>query len=257
MCTKRRAAVKVIPVTGYSGSGKTTFIRTLVPLLAKFGPVGTIKHTGHHEIKLPLGKDTTVMFATGVEAVVGIDHGKHLITARGTSLTDALDYLAGRGIAVTVIEGFKESPLPKIVIGDFEAENCILRNPEPEDVLHFLYRFPDYITMGQILHELDDLCGDERESVTIITHAAALIPSCKANALHGEDRTLPALEKAAEGQPGVTAARVVFRHGSLFGKRDELLIAIAADGSEQAESALHEVIFRCRAALGRSGIALM
>ena len=121
--------MKVIPVTGLSGSGKTTFIRSLIPVLARFGPVGTVKHTGHHSMELPKGKDTTVMFGAGAVAVAGIDQEKTLITLGSTSLADALDILAGQGIAIAVMEGYKGSPLPKIVIGDIDLEGCVLRQP--------------------------------------------------------------------------------------------------------------------------------
>ncbi|HVN65323.1 MAG TPA: molybdopterin-guanine dinucleotide biosynthesis protein MobB, partial [Methanomicrobiales archaeon] len=63
--------MKIIQVTGVSGSGKTTFIRSLIPLLTRSGPVGTVKHTGHHSMEAPKGKDTTVMFEAGARAVAG------------------------------------------------------------------------------------------------------------------------------------------------------------------------------------------
>ena len=154
--------VKVIPVTGLSGSGKTTFIRSLIPILARFGTVGTVKHTGHHSMDLPPGKDTTVMFGAGAVAVAGIDREKTLITLGSTSLADALDILAGRGIVIAVVEGYKESPLPKIVIGNIDLEGCILRNPDPEDVIRCFDRFPDYITLGEILRELEADCRAEK-----------------------------------------------------------------------------------------------
>ncbi|HMK16120.1 MAG TPA: molybdopterin-guanine dinucleotide biosynthesis protein MobB, partial [Methanomicrobiales archaeon] len=42
--------MKIVQVAGFSGSGKTTFIRALIPLLSRLGPVGTVKHTGHHSM---------------------------------------------------------------------------------------------------------------------------------------------------------------------------------------------------------------
>lgn len=44
--------MKIIQVAGRSNSGKTTFIRKLIPELKKIGPVGVIKHLGDHEYHL-------------------------------------------------------------------------------------------------------------------------------------------------------------------------------------------------------------
>lgn len=146
--------MKVIPVSGPSGSGKTTFIRALIPLLRRLGPVGTVKHIGHHAMDLPEAKDTTVMFKAGAVAVAGIDEEKTIVTLRSTSLPNALGILSSQGVVFAVVEGYKTGPLPKIVIGDVDVENCILRNPSPEEVIRSLDRFPDYDTLGERLRSL-------------------------------------------------------------------------------------------------------
>ena len=56
----------VISVTGFSGSGKTTFIERLIPLLKEknYSPA-TIKHSGHpHSFDAP-GKDSYRQFEAG------------------------------------------------------------------------------------------------------------------------------------------------------------------------------------------------
>ena len=248
--------MKVIPVTGLSGSGKTTFIRTLIPVLAPFGPVGTVKHTGHHSMELPKGKDTTVMFGAGAVAVAGIDREKTLITLGSTSLADALDILAGQGVAIAVVEGYKESPLPKIVIGDIDLEGCILRNPDPEDVIRCLVKFPDYITFGEILRELGADC---RAVIGPVTIAASTTPPSfvsDGDALSALERALPGIAEAVKDLPGVIGVRAAVQHGTLFGRADELLIAIAAGKGEEAASALEAAFSRCREKLTARGVNL-
>jgi len=44
--------MKIIHIVGRSNSGKTTFIRTLIPELKKLGTVAGIKHLGDHEYQL-------------------------------------------------------------------------------------------------------------------------------------------------------------------------------------------------------------
>ncbi|HTY53045.1 MAG TPA: molybdopterin-guanine dinucleotide biosynthesis protein B [Methanomicrobiales archaeon] len=231
--------MKIIPVTGVSGSGKTTFIRSLVPLLSGLGPVGTVKHTGHHSMLLPKGKDTTVMFEAGAVAVAGIDQEKTLVSLRSTSLTGALDFLAGQGIAVAVIEGYKGSRLPKIIIGDLEAEGCILRNPEPEGVVPVLDRFPDYFSLGGILKELEAECREEGgECVT----ASSIVPLPRGAADPGP--SLPGIAQEVGGLPGVIGVEAAFRQGSLFGGTDEVILAVAARNGESAVAGLGAALSR-------------
>lgn len=232
--------VKVIQVTGLSGSGKTTFIRSLIPLLARLGPVGTVKHTGHHSMALPEGKDTTVMFGAGARAVAGIDREKTLVTLKSTSLTDALDILAGQRIAIAVIEGYKGSALPKIVIGDLEAEGCVLRNPDPKDVIPALERFPDYVTLGELLRELGEVCREKGGSCTTATATIPLPAGLKEDTLE-----LPALVRSMEALSGVIVARAGIRHGALFGGTEELLVAVAAVSGEEAFSAMQIALPGC------------
>jgi molybdopterin-guanine dinucleotide biosynthesis protein MobB len=248
--------VKVIPVAGLSGSGKTTFIRTLIPVLARLGPVGTVKHIGHHSMELPEGKDTTVMFSAGAGAVAGIDSGKSVITLDGTSLAEALDILATHGIAIAIVEGYKGSPLPKIVIGDIDLEGCILRNPDPEDVIRSLDRFPDYVTLGEILRELGAACRAEPGSVAIAASTTPLSFGSQGAARSPLEDALPRIAEAAKDLPGVIGVRAVIQNGAPFGRPDELVIAIAAGKGDEAASALAKAFFRYREDLAARGITL-
>jgi molybdopterin-guanine dinucleotide biosynthesis protein MobB len=232
--------VKVIQVTGVSGSGKTTFIRALVPLLTRFGTVGTVKHTGHHSMELPRGKDTTVMFEAGARVVAGIDKGKTLVTLKGTSLADALDLLAAQGVTIAIVEGYKESTLPKIIIGDLEGEGCVLRNPAPEEVIPVLGRFPDYVPLGAILRELGETCRRKGQPCTLAT-ATIPLPA----GLDEAPLELPALVRSMEALPGVIGARAAVRRGALFGGTDDLLVAVAAESGDEASSALQIALSGC------------
>lgn len=237
--------MKIISFTGFSGSGKTALIRSLIPLLSRYGPVGTVKHTGHHSIELPEGKDTTIMFEAGARAVAGIDREKTLVTLKSTSLTDALDILAGQGIAVALVEGYKKSALPKIVIGDLEAEGCVLRNPDPEDVIHALDRFPDYICPREILEDLRAACNRRKKPYTAAS-TVPLSPVKRGDSLPSLERVLPEIVRIMEDLNGIIGARAAISRGSLFGKSDELLIAVAAGKADEAASVLRITLSRSR-----------
>jgi len=244
-----RFFVKVIPVTGYSGSGKTTFICSLIPLLARYGPVGTVKHTGHHSMVIPEGKDTTVMFQAGALAVTGIDEEKTLITTRSTSLTGALDILAMEGVAIVIVEGYKGSPIPKIIIGDLEAEGCVLRDPAPEDVTAVLDRFPDYISREELLRALATGCRGRGKPCSLASASVSLAALPGEEPLSQVEKELPALVSRMEKLPGVAAARAEIRRAALFGGPDEILVAVAAGTAEEAAGALGAALSRCREVL--------
>jgi molybdopterin synthase catalytic subunit len=248
-------AVKVIPIAGSSGSGKTTFIRTLIPLLARYGPVGTIKHAGRHAMELPQGKDTTIMYEAGAAAVAGINGEKTLITLNSTFLPDALEILGGYGIATAVIEGFKSSPWPKVVIGDLDVDGCVLRNPEPADVIGSMDRFLDYTTLAEILRDIKSACSDE-DDYALVTYSGGISPLPGGNPLSLDEGMLSALAGWVKGIPGVIAARVAIQHGTPFGGRDELLVAIAAENGDLAAAALVRTLSRCYGELKSSVFSL-
>ena len=248
--------VRVIPVTGLSGSGKTVFIRALIPLLSGLGPVGTVKHTGHHMMGLPEEKDTTIMFRAGAEAAIGIDQEKMLITLDSTSLAEALDTLAGLGIAFAVVEGYKSGPLPKIAIGDVDVEGCILRNPEPEEVIRSLDRFPGYFTLGEIVRELGEECRARSLPYNMAASATILPMEREGNIMGDLEAALHGTTESVQDLPGVVAGRIVIQHGSLFDRPDQLLVAIAAEHGEDAAAALRQALQWYRELLEARGIRL-
>ena len=136
--------MKIIQVVGTSNSGKTTFIKQLIPKLKTQGNVAVIKHLGDHEYELEEGKDTTGFFDVGADISVGIDAHKSVAAIRNNSLEGALRLLFDQGMNFTVIEGFKQRAFPRIVIGDLETDQCILTNPCPDEVLASLDAFEDF-----------------------------------------------------------------------------------------------------------------
>ena len=140
--------MKVISVVGYKKSGKTALVSALVQKLSGFGTVGTIKHMGEQRLN-PAETDTSRHFDAGADMVIGITGtgtvgagtsgtgtigtetvGSELVSfSRDSGLEDALDMLCDRGFDFAVVEGFKESNLPKIVLGDLHGvSNVILQD---------------------------------------------------------------------------------------------------------------------------------
>jgi molybdopterin-guanine dinucleotide biosynthesis protein MobB len=136
--------MKIIQVSGRSNSGKTTFIRKLIPELKKIGSVGVIKHLGDHEFCLEKGKDTTLFYEAGADITAGIDSSKTVLSINSTDLDTTLHYFADRGVCFAVIEGYKQRSYAKIVIGNLEIDRCVLSNPTTEEVMQSLALFDDY-----------------------------------------------------------------------------------------------------------------
>jgi molybdopterin-guanine dinucleotide biosynthesis protein MobB len=136
--------MKIVHVVGKSNSGKTTFIRRLIPELRKKGKVATIKHLGHHEFSLDKGKDTTLFFHEGADISIGIDNQITVAAIHENSLDNSLSIANTQNMDFVIIEGFKQRSFPKIVIGDLVAENCVLSNPTVEEVILSLDLFEDF-----------------------------------------------------------------------------------------------------------------
>lgn len=152
--------MKVIHIAGFSNSGKTTFISTLLPELEKLGPVAVVKHIGHHGYSLAEGKDTTLFSEAGAKASVGIDAHKSVMILQENQLESILEMLCDSGAQYAVVEGFKEKPYPKVVIGNVPgARNVILQDPSVENVLGHLGKFDDLFTPEGLSKEIQKGCA--------------------------------------------------------------------------------------------------
>lgn len=113
--------MKVISVVGTKKTGKTTLVTALVKSLKQHGSVGTIKNMVGH----PTDRgDTRRHFEAGADTVIGLGDSQIKVTSRGT-LGSALAELQEDGLDYVVVEGFKHSDLPKIVLGGIKASDTL------------------------------------------------------------------------------------------------------------------------------------
>ncbi|WP_342305650.1 molybdopterin synthase [Methanolobus sp. ZRKC5] len=116
--------MKVICVAGYKNSGKTTLVTRLVNALSKKGTVGTVKQMLHHRFN-PENTDTGKHFDAGADLVAAITDTELVTIKRNPTLEGALDALADNGADFAVVEGAKNSELPKIFLGDVEGSDDV------------------------------------------------------------------------------------------------------------------------------------
>ncbi len=123
-------SMKVISVVGTKKTGKTTLACALVASLAKHGKVGTIKNMAGHDVDRG---DTRRHFDAGADVVLGMGNARLKVTRERGDLDCALAELERDGMDYVVVEGFKHSNLPKIVMADIEVTN-VVRNVKLAEV---------------------------------------------------------------------------------------------------------------------------
>lgn len=112
----------LLAIAAYSGTGKTTLLKQLIPLLKQRQiRIGLIKHT-HHDMDVDTpGKDSYELRKAGTsQTLVANDRRWALMTETPEQQPLDLAYLASRfdssKIDLILVEGFKHEPISKIVL---------------------------------------------------------------------------------------------------------------------------------------------
>ena len=119
--TKIKAKVPIIGFYAYSGTGKTTLLLKIIPLLKKRGfEVGVIKHAHHtFEIDQP-GKDSFEIRKAGAsQMLIGSKTRWALMVEQKeekqeTRLEEYIEQLNQDKLDIILVEGFKPEAIPKI-----------------------------------------------------------------------------------------------------------------------------------------------
>ncbi len=185
--------MKVICVSGYKKTGKTTLVTRLVEALSQEGSVGTVKLMFHHRFN-PADTDTGKHFDAGAGVVAAITDSELVTIKRDPTLEQALDSLADSGMDFAIVEGAKSSSLPKIVLGEAATAegigNVVATLPERSDwdidsLVKLVREQEDWVTLGSLVRKIKSnpdirfsggiatFTGIVRE-VTCSTHTKAL-----------------------------------------------------------------------------------
>lgn len=116
----KNAKVPILGFAAFSGTGKTTLLTQLIPLLrARNLRVGLIKH-GHHNFEIDhRGKDSYRLRKAGASPIMMVSRYRRAIIteypeAIEPSLFDQLAYFDVSRVDIILVEGFKREHFPKI-----------------------------------------------------------------------------------------------------------------------------------------------
>jgi molybdopterin-guanine dinucleotide biosynthesis protein MobB len=238
--------MRIIHIAGLSGSGKTTFIRSLIPELSRLGPVAAVKHIGHHSWSLEEGKDTTFYLHAGAHQSVGIDSEKTVSVMNETDLGSTLRMLCDMGIRYAIVEGFKSKPFPKVLIGTLPgATGVVLENPGTGDVIASIGSFMEYYTIGGMIMEMED--EHKGASGGVFTSICAGITGAHETPLPGAEKFRISFENALKQaiKSGEILAGRSYFGPDLPGGTDEVVrIAVHAPSLIKGTTFIHDLVQR-------------
>lgn len=176
-----------------------------------------------------------------------------MIAVPNGTLHDMLNLLSDQGMDFAIIEGHKAEPFPKVVLGDLDIERCVLRNPEPEDVLTHISEFAEVFTLQGLVQELKRECMSDdtgcvaafngivrRVTGTEITETLDFSDAPTIHALSMDIR------KDMEQIPGILGVRFHHRTGVIPAGDDLTYIAVIARHRQEAFAALMQGIDRMK-----------
>ena len=135
----------ILQVIGFSGSGKTTFISSLIKVLKeKKSKIVTIKSARHHKYKLS-EKDTDVFLKSGSDLSVAIfEDATQIISNCQKELDEILEY-SNQTIEpdIIILEGFKGKEYPKVVFWTKEFDD-FAKKISLKEVLYVYVNSDDY-----------------------------------------------------------------------------------------------------------------
>ncbi|MDU7392112.1 molybdopterin-guanine dinucleotide biosynthesis protein MobB [Atlantibacter hermannii] len=114
--------IPILGIVGWSGTGKTTLLKKLIPALNQRGiRTGLIKHTHHNmDVDKP-GKDSYELRKAGAsQTLVASAERWALMTETPDEAPLDLQYLASRmdqhTLDIILVEGFKHEAIPKLLL---------------------------------------------------------------------------------------------------------------------------------------------
>ena len=236
--------MKVLGVAGPSDSGKTTTVAELASRLSAHGAVGTVKRLTHEPDIDTDGKDTARHRAAGSMYTVGLtDDGGWFGTGDQRTLSDVLDDFAIE-CDYAIVEGFSDSHLPKVSLGDRAVTVPEVVTAASADDLDFdevtdiVETLPSYETPASLVTALRGSVGTSASG----SIATSTVLEAELASTDNVETQVEAAERRLRSTDGIRDARV-HRQQPLFDEHDDLVYVVAlADGPTRANEAVGEAL---------------
>ncbi|MEL4304707.1 molybdopterin synthase [Methanococcoides sp. LMO-2] len=252
--------MKVISVIGYKNTGKTTLVTKLVQELSKHGRVGTAKMMTDHRLDNP-NADTGKHFDAGADMVTAVTNSELVTIQRDPSVEKAIDALADAGMDFAVIEGAKDKPIAKIVLGDMEEGvlNVVAKLPARSDwdlgeLVDIIKEQPDHVTLDLLLKQIKETPGIEKVggigSFTGIVRVDN--EEFRTSQLEFEsyktaaDASIQKIREEIMQQEGIIDVLIHHKVGTIKPLEDIVYIVVAAGHRQQLFPALAETLERVK-----------
>ncbi|WP_299731362.1 molybdopterin-guanine dinucleotide biosynthesis protein B [uncultured Endozoicomonas sp.] len=155
-----KLTIPVLGIAAHSGTGKTTLIEQLIPILMNSGfRIGMVK-ASHHTIEPdPPGKDSFRLRQAGAHQLVLSTPGRSICYteyAQGHErcLEEQLNLLDHDALNLIIVEGFREAPIPKIELHRSDYDKPYLFPSDP-NIIAIAWDINDGITLPSTITELD------------------------------------------------------------------------------------------------------
>ena len=250
--------MKIISIVGYKKTGKTTLVEQLVKALKKHGSVGTIKHLHEHDINAQ-DTDTWKHAQAGADVVVAVTPNELVKFSRNNDLESALDELANAGMDFAIVEGFKDSKLPKIALGDVEANEIVKRldtfeSTDIDELVDIVLKQPEFHTLDSLLRKLKSSRSIEKAGAigTFTGIVRAVTGETRTEFLefesHGElaRKKMDEICQQLKKKEGIIDVLMHHRIGIIPKGGDIVYIAVAAGHREELFPVLREAIERLK-----------